>query len=93
MKIVFNSFRAISTTIGLEECQHYAFQMLLPLYKVSEGFAGKVISGEVHNSVVFWTIINLSQQTPLLELNNYKIAMIKSNLIAWCFPGYLLCST
>ncbi|CBI17281.3 unnamed protein product, partial [Vitis vinifera] len=47
MKIVFNSFRTISTTIGQEECQHYAFQMLLPLYKVCEGFSGKVISDEV----------------------------------------------
>lgn len=68
MKIVFNSFRTISKTIGQEECQHYAFEMLLPLYKVREGFAGKVISGEVHNSVVRQTIIHLSQQTLLWNL-------------------------
>ncbi|XP_010257842.1 PREDICTED: small subunit processome component 20 homolog [Nelumbo nucifera] len=44
MKIVFNCFRMISAQIGQEDCQKYAIYMLLPLYKVCEGFAGKVIT-------------------------------------------------
>ncbi|KAK9288950.1 hypothetical protein L1049_017421 [Liquidambar formosana] len=47
MKIVFNSFKKISSQIGQDDCQHYAIQMLLPLYKVCEGFAGKVIPDDV----------------------------------------------
>ncbi|KAF8392350.1 hypothetical protein HHK36_022692 [Tetracentron sinense] len=43
MKVVFNCFRIISSQIGQEDCQQYAIHMLLPLYKVCEGFAGKVI--------------------------------------------------
>lgn len=48
MKIVFNSFKAISSQIGREDCEKYAYQMLLPLFKVCEGFAGKVISDDVN---------------------------------------------
>lgn len=57
MKIVFNTFRSISpkifdqfdvsSKIGEDDCQNYAYQMLLPLYKVCEGFAGKVIPDDV----------------------------------------------
>ncbi|XP_043723794.1 small subunit processome component 20 homolog [Telopea speciosissima] len=47
MKIVFNAFRMISSQIGQEGSQHYAFHMLLPLYKVCEGFTGKVITDDV----------------------------------------------
>lgn len=47
MKVVINSFRTITSQIGSEDCQHFAFDMLLPLYKVCEGFAGKVISDDV----------------------------------------------
>ncbi|KAJ4967931.1 hypothetical protein NE237_014632 [Protea cynaroides] len=47
MKIVFNAFRMFSSQISQEGCQHYAFHMLLPLYKVCEGFAGKVITDDV----------------------------------------------
>ncbi|XP_062230251.1 uncharacterized protein LOC133927941 isoform X2 [Phragmites australis] len=47
MKIVFNCFSMISSALGSEESLTYAIHLLAPLYKVSEGFAGKVISDEV----------------------------------------------
>ncbi|KAK0607559.1 hypothetical protein LWI29_016732 [Acer saccharum] len=47
MGIVFNSFRLISSEISPEYCRRYASQMLTSLYKVSEGFAGKVISDDM----------------------------------------------
>ncbi|KAI3979780.1 hypothetical protein MKX01_013875 [Papaver californicum] len=46
-KIVFNSFSMISIEIGKEGCQQHAYDMLLPLYKVSEGFAGRVITDDL----------------------------------------------
>ncbi|KAK2393598.1 ARM repeat superfamily protein [Trifolium repens] len=42
MGIVFNSFAEIMN--DKVNCQNYARVVLLPLYKVSEGFAGKVVS-------------------------------------------------
>ncbi|KAK1375649.1 DRIM domain-containing protein [Heracleum sosnowskyi] len=57
MKIVFNTFRSVSPKIfDLDEhlwkvveddSQNYAYHILLPLYKVCEGFAGKVIPDDV----------------------------------------------
>lgn len=47
MKIIFNCFKVISSQIGSEGCQNYALYLLVPLYKVCEGFAGKVVSDEV----------------------------------------------
>ncbi|XP_050219970.1 uncharacterized protein LOC126670312 [Mercurialis annua] len=47
MRIVFNSFRKISLQISQDELQPYTFDMLLPLYKVCEGFAGKVIPDDI----------------------------------------------
>ncbi|KAH7523135.1 hypothetical protein JRO89_XSUnG0085500 [Xanthoceras sorbifolium] len=47
MGIVFNSFRLISSEISPDYCRRYASQMLPSLYKVSEGFAGKVISDDM----------------------------------------------
>ncbi|TVU34273.1 hypothetical protein EJB05_16104 [Eragrostis curvula] len=46
-KIVLNCFGVISSALGPEESLTYAVQLLSPLYKVSEGFAGKVVSDEV----------------------------------------------
>lgn len=46
MKIVFGTFKKISVQISGEDHALYAFDILLPLYKVCEGFAGKVISGD-----------------------------------------------
>ncbi|CAO2170436.1 unnamed protein product [Urochloa humidicola] len=46
-KIVFNCFRMISSALGSEESLIYADHLLAPLYKVSEGFAGKVVGDEV----------------------------------------------
>ncbi|KAF0916337.1 hypothetical protein E2562_005936 [Oryza meyeriana var. granulata] len=47
MKIVFNCFSMISSALGAEVSLSYAIHFLAPLYKVSEGFAGKVISDDV----------------------------------------------
>lgn len=57
MKVVFYCFKLISpallgeyknTTVVLEDSgQNYAYQMLLPLYKVSEGYAGRVVSDDM----------------------------------------------
>ncbi|XP_039130786.1 LOW QUALITY PROTEIN: small subunit processome component 20 homolog [Dioscorea cayenensis subsp. rotundata] len=47
MTVIFNSFKTIASQIGSEGCQEYAVYLLLPLYKVCEGFAGKVIGDEV----------------------------------------------
>lgn len=46
MKIVFNSFSKIFSQFAVEDRLLYAYEILLPLYKVCEGFAGKVISGD-----------------------------------------------
>uniref|UniRef100_A0A2P2MF27 Uncharacterized protein n=1 Tax=Rhizophora mucronata TaxID=61149 RepID=A0A2P2MF27_RHIMU len=45
MKIVFNCFGTMSLQMNQDDCQHYGFQMLLPLYKVCEEFSGKVVPG------------------------------------------------
>ncbi|EEF44174.1 conserved hypothetical protein [Ricinus communis] len=47
MKIIFNSFGKISLQIKDDGLQRYAFDMVLPFYKVCEGFAGKVISDDL----------------------------------------------
>lgn len=57
MRIIFNCFKSVSPKLidqsrllspeGEVDCQSFAYHMLLPLYKVCEGFAGKVISGMV----------------------------------------------
>ncbi|GAV59006.1 hypothetical protein CFOL_v3_02539, partial [Cephalotus follicularis] len=47
MKIIFNTFVKISSQFNQGDCQCYAFQMLLPLYKVCEEFAGKVIPDDM----------------------------------------------
>ncbi|RHN69146.1 hypothetical protein MtrunA17_Chr3g0121561 [Medicago truncatula] len=50
MGIVFNSFGKIMAQIQIiskDDCLNYAHVVLLPLYKVSEGFAGKVIADDL----------------------------------------------
>ncbi|XP_022722560.1 small subunit processome component 20 homolog isoform X3 [Durio zibethinus] len=47
MRIVFNSFRKILPEISPDDSRHYASQMMFPLYKVSEGFAGKIITDDL----------------------------------------------
>ncbi|KAK6941816.1 U3 small nucleolar RNA-associated protein 20, N-terminal [Dillenia turbinata] len=46
MKIILDILRTLSSQIK-DDCQRYAAEMLLPLYKVCEGFAGKIISDDV----------------------------------------------
>ncbi|CAH8355708.1 unnamed protein product [Eruca vesicaria subsp. sativa] len=46
MEIVFNVYKAFTSQMSQEECRLYAFKILLPLYKVCEGFTGKIISDE-----------------------------------------------
>ncbi|MCD9558563.1 U3 snoRNP protein [Datura stramonium] len=57
MKIIFNCFKSVSPKLidqsrllspeGEVDCQSFAYYMMLPLYKVCEGYAGKVISDDV----------------------------------------------
>ncbi|KAG5588462.1 hypothetical protein H5410_048896 [Solanum commersonii] len=57
MRIIFNCFKSVSPKLidqsrllspeGEVDCQSFAYHMLLPLYKVCEGFSGKVISDDV----------------------------------------------
>ncbi|XP_052189171.1 uncharacterized protein LOC127799294 isoform X2 [Diospyros lotus] len=55
MKIIFSVFKSISPKIvnperyssQIDNLQGYVYQMLLPLYKVSEGYAGKIIPDDV----------------------------------------------
>ncbi|CAA6658531.1 unnamed protein product [Spirodela intermedia] len=46
-KMVFDCFRRLSSQLGHEGCTDYAVQLLSPLYRVCEGFSGKVISDEI----------------------------------------------
>ncbi|KAI4344960.1 hypothetical protein L6164_012132 [Bauhinia variegata] len=47
MGIVFNSFQNIVSQISKDDCMYYASEILLPLYKVCEGYAGKVIADKL----------------------------------------------
>lgn len=58
MKIVFNSFSKISSQFSAEDRLLYAYEILLPLYKVCEGFAGKVISGDFSLLILVLHIFN-----------------------------------
>ncbi|CAH8334303.1 unnamed protein product [Eruca vesicaria subsp. sativa] len=44
MRIVFNVYKEFASNLTQEECRLYAFRILLPLYKVCQGFTGKVIT-------------------------------------------------
>ncbi|CAL1353831.1 unnamed protein product [Linum trigynum] len=46
-KIVLDCYKSLSQQTDLGDLQHYAHDMLLLAYKVSEGFAGRVISDDV----------------------------------------------
>ncbi|CAA7036210.1 unnamed protein product [Microthlaspi erraticum] len=47
MRVVFNVYKDFASQLNQEECRLYAFKILLPLYKVCQGFTGKVISDEL----------------------------------------------
>ncbi|RID46506.1 hypothetical protein BRARA_I03160 [Brassica rapa] len=47
MRIVFNVCKEFASNLNQEECRLYAFRILLPLYKVCQGFTGKVITDEL----------------------------------------------
>ncbi|XP_065862754.1 uncharacterized protein [Euphorbia lathyris] len=47
MKIIFSSFGKISSKMSCDELLLHASDMLIPLYKVCEGFAGKVIPDDL----------------------------------------------
>ncbi|KAL4289520.1 hypothetical protein GQ457_14G012480 [Hibiscus cannabinus] len=47
MRTIFNSFQKISPEIGQDDSQQYASLMIFPLYKVCEGFAGKIITDDL----------------------------------------------
>ncbi|KAJ0257757.1 hypothetical protein HA466_0085710 [Hirschfeldia incana] len=47
MRMVFNVYNEFASNLNQEECRLYAFRILLPLYKVCQGFTGKVITDEL----------------------------------------------
>ncbi|CAN6881415.1 unnamed protein product [Brassica oleracea] len=47
MRIVFNVYKECASNLNQEECRLYAFRILLPLYKVCQGFTGKAITDEL----------------------------------------------
>ncbi|XP_020872517.1 U3 small nucleolar RNA-associated protein 20 isoform X2 [Arabidopsis lyrata subsp. lyrata] len=47
MRVVFNVYKAFASQLNQEECYLYAYKILLPLYKVCEGFTGKIITDEL----------------------------------------------
>lgn len=52
MRVVFNVYKAFASQMNQEECRLYAYKILLPLYKVCEGFTGKIITGIISFSFV-----------------------------------------
>ncbi|AAF79850.1 T7N9.4 [Arabidopsis thaliana] len=44
---VFNVYKAFASQLNQEDCRLYAFRIMLPLYKVCQGFTGKVITDEL----------------------------------------------
>jgi U3 small nucleolar RNA-associated protein 20 len=43
--MILGSFKLIAERTGHEDCQQFANILLLPIYKLCEGFAGKEVSG------------------------------------------------
>ncbi|KAL9251872.1 Small subunit processome component 20-like protein [Drosera capensis] len=46
-KTVLHSFKLIASRIGQDSCQLYAAEMLRPVYKICEGYAGKIFPDDV----------------------------------------------
>ncbi|KNA06859.1 hypothetical protein SOVF_177220 isoform A [Spinacia oleracea] len=46
-KMILGSLRMVAEKITQEDCQQYAYLLLFPIYKLCEGFAGKVVSDDV----------------------------------------------
>lgn len=51
MKVAFNTFEKFASQIGGQESLPYADQLLIPLYKVSEGYSGKAIPGKFSSNL------------------------------------------
>ncbi|XP_057754877.1 uncharacterized protein LOC130974144 isoform X1 [Arachis stenosperma] len=47
MRIVFNSYGNIMSRITQDDCMRYGHEVLLPLYKVCEGYAGKEVDDDL----------------------------------------------
>lgn len=45
--MILGSLRMVAEKITQEDCQQYAYLLLFPIYKLCEGFAGKVVSGKL----------------------------------------------
>ncbi|KAJ8449660.1 hypothetical protein Cgig2_001316 [Carnegiea gigantea] len=46
-KTIVGSLKLIAMQMSQEDCQKHAFQLLLPIYKLCEGFSGKIVSDDV----------------------------------------------
>ncbi|OAO98584.1 hypothetical protein AXX17_AT4G35520 [Arabidopsis thaliana] len=47
MRVMFNVYKSFASQLNQEECRLYAYKILLPLYKVCEGYTGKIITDEL----------------------------------------------
>ncbi|XP_010423069.1 PREDICTED: U3 small nucleolar RNA-associated protein 20-like [Camelina sativa] len=47
VRIVLSVYKEFASKLSQEDCRLYAYRILFPLYKVCQGFTGKVISGEL----------------------------------------------
>lgn len=45
--MILGSLKVITEQMNQEDCQQYAYLLLFPIYKLCEGFAGKVVSGNL----------------------------------------------
>jgi U3 small nucleolar RNA-associated protein 20 len=47
MRVMFNVYKSFASQLNQEECRLYAYKILLPLYKVCEGYTGKIVTDEL----------------------------------------------
>ncbi|CAN4120834.1 unnamed protein product [Withania somnifera] len=90
VKIIFNCFKSVSPKLldqsrllspeGEVDCQSFAYHMLLPLYKVCEGFSGKIISDDVKQMAeeVRGSISNVIGMQSFVQIYSHIRKSIKS---------------
>jgi U3 small nucleolar RNA-associated protein 20 len=60
MRVMFNVYKSFASQLNQEECRLYAYKILLPLYKVCEGYTGKIVTGIISFCMFFPLHIRLS---------------------------------
>uniref|UniRef100_A0A0D3CD05 Uncharacterized protein n=1 Tax=Brassica oleracea var. oleracea TaxID=109376 RepID=A0A0D3CD05_BRAOL len=72
MRIVFNVYKECASNLNQEECRLYAFRILLPLYKVCQGFTGKAITDELEQLAEEMLVKVYSEIKKSLEVKRQK---------------------